>query len=82
MSSKINLQTCEYACKSSIFQDNQLIYHKHIQIFLIMWRGYRYSTAIVAGTHCAFLTMRGYNEYEIYTVLPGMCYNYCSRIVY
>ena len=27
----------------------------------IMWRGYRYSTAIVAGTHCAFLTMRGYN---------------------
>lgn len=26
MSSKINLQTCEYACKSSIFQDNQLIY--------------------------------------------------------
>ena len=29
--------------------------------FLIMWRGYRYSTAIVAGTHCAFLTMRGYN---------------------
>ena len=28
MSSKINLQTCEYACKSSIFQDNQLIYNK------------------------------------------------------
>ena len=28
MSSKINLQTCEYACKSSIFQDNQLISHK------------------------------------------------------
>lgn len=28
MSSKINLQTCEYACKSSIFQDNQLIFHK------------------------------------------------------
>ena len=26
MSSKINLQTCEYACKSSVFQDNQLIY--------------------------------------------------------
>lgn len=26
MSSKINLQTCEYARKSSIFQDNQLIY--------------------------------------------------------
>ena len=31
------------------------------RFFLIMWRGYRYSTAIVAGTHCAFLTMRGYN---------------------
>ena len=31
MSSKINLQTCEYACKSSIFQDNQLIYLKHIR---------------------------------------------------
>ena len=28
MSSKINLQTCEYARKSSIFQDNQLICHK------------------------------------------------------
>ena len=26
MSSKINLQPCEYARKSSIFQDNQLIY--------------------------------------------------------
>ena len=30
MSSKINLQTCEYARKSSIFQDNQLIYYKKI----------------------------------------------------
>ena len=28
MSSKINLQTCEYARKSSIFQDNQLIFTK------------------------------------------------------
>ncbi len=28
MSSKINLQTCEYARKSSIFQDNQLILDK------------------------------------------------------
>lgn len=28
MSSKINLQPCEYARKSSIFQDNQLIFHK------------------------------------------------------
>jgi len=28
MSSKINLQTCEYACKSSVFQDNQLIWSK------------------------------------------------------
>ena len=34
MSSKINLQTCEYACKSSIFQDNQLIlfYILHIRV--------------------------------------------------
>ena len=32
MSSKINLQTCEYACKSSIFQDNQLIYIKIIVV--------------------------------------------------
>lgn len=31
MSSKINLQTCEYACKSSIFQDNQLILLKNVQ---------------------------------------------------
>lgn len=30
MSSKINLQTCEYARKSSIFQDNQLISAKYI----------------------------------------------------
>lgn len=30
MSSKINLQTCEYACKSSIFQDNQLILEKFL----------------------------------------------------
>ena len=29
MSSKINLQTCEYARKSSIFQDNQLIWGKY-----------------------------------------------------
>ena len=28
MSSKINLQPCEYARKSSIFQDNQLISYK------------------------------------------------------
>jgi len=32
MSSKINLQTCEYACKSSIFQDNQLIFYKKQKI--------------------------------------------------
>ena len=30
MSSKINLQTCEYACKSSVFQDNQLILCKNL----------------------------------------------------
>ena len=30
MSSKSNLQPCEYACKSSIFQDNQLISSKKI----------------------------------------------------
>ena len=29
MSSKINLQPCEYARKSSIFQDNQLISIKY-----------------------------------------------------
>lgn len=34
MSSKINLQTCEYACKSSIFQDNQLIYRKYYKKIL------------------------------------------------
>ena len=41
MSSKINLQTCEYACKSSIFQDNQLIYmkiHNYIQKDLYLMR--------------------------------------------
>lgn len=30
MSSKINLQPCEYARKSSIFQDNQLILNKSV----------------------------------------------------
>ena len=34
MSSKINLQTCEYARKSSIFQDNQLIYPKQFHFLL------------------------------------------------
>ena len=33
MSSKINLQTCEYARKSSIFQDNQLILKKNNKIY-------------------------------------------------
>lgn len=32
MSSKINLQTCEYARKSSIFQDNQLILLKLLNV--------------------------------------------------
>lgn len=34
MSSKINLQTCEYARKSSIFQDNQLIYKKNAKVLM------------------------------------------------
>ena len=34
MSSKINLQTCEYARKSSIFQDNQLIFCKVVLKFV------------------------------------------------
>lgn len=33
MSSKINLQPCEYARKSSIFQDNQLILFKNTLSF-------------------------------------------------
>lgn len=33
MSSKINLQTCEYARKSSIFQDNQLILRKNVYYY-------------------------------------------------
>lgn len=37
MSSKINLQTCEYARKSSIFQDNQLIYMK---LTIYIMKGY------------------------------------------
>lgn len=39
MSSKINLQTCEYACKSSIFQDNQLIYAE-IEMKKTEWKKY------------------------------------------
>lgn len=35
MSSKINLQTCEYARKSSIFQDNQLILVKLHYVFVV-----------------------------------------------
>ena len=42
MSSKINLQTCEYACKSSIFQDNQLIFYKQI----ILQRGLPFDVKI------------------------------------
>lgn len=38
MSSKINLQTCEYARKSSIFQDNQLIFLKSEYIFAFPFR--------------------------------------------
>lgn len=34
MSSKINLQTCEYARKSSIFQDNQLILLDNVLILV------------------------------------------------
>lgn len=34
MSSKINLQPCEYARKSSIFQDNQLIFSKTIETYM------------------------------------------------
>lgn len=39
MSSKINLQTCEYACKSSIFQDNQLIYQKSGKKAVLKFKG-------------------------------------------
>jgi len=46
MSSKINLQTCEYACKSSIFQDNQLIlfetYRKFLYPSVIFQRIFRF----------------------------------------
>lgn len=35
MSSKINLQTCEYARKSSIFQDNQLISHNKQELEVV-----------------------------------------------
>jgi len=35
MSSKINLQTCEYARKSSIFQDNQLICTKNVKFSVL-----------------------------------------------
>lgn len=43
MSSKINLQTCEYARKSSIFQDNQLIYDKFYAITADFWRIFKFS---------------------------------------
>ena len=36
MSSKINLQTCEYARKSSIFQDNQLIFYKSMLVYTVL----------------------------------------------
>lgn len=38
MSSKINLQTCEYACKSSIFQDNQLISCKYKNKYHVVYQ--------------------------------------------
>ena len=43
MSSKINLQTCEYACKSSIFQDNQLILRKKYELMPLFSGPYLYT---------------------------------------
>lgn len=50
MSSKINLQTCEYACKSSIFQDNQLISTKSYKFFEIIFYYFLFQTASDAQT--------------------------------
>lgn len=49
MSSKINLQTCEYARKSSIFQDNQLIYLKKMPTTL---EPSQYSTLVALDPRC------------------------------
>lgn len=47
MSSKINLQTCEYARKSSIFQDNQLIFIKSGNIWMCI--GYHFTWNVFQG---------------------------------
>lgn len=54
MSSKINLQTCEYACKSSIFQDNQLISFKSFMSAYeqTYYRKYNYVTQHEAFLSC------------------------------
>lgn len=49
MSSKINLQTCEYARKSSIFQDNQLINRNKKDVFTrVMAEGYPVGWAVLS----------------------------------
>ena len=58
MSSKINLQTCEYARKSSIFQDNQLIWTGNLLnvILYIPLGGTIYNMAVsIKGTAFAAL---------------------------
>lgn len=47
MSSKINLQTCEYARKSSIFQDNQLILLKNDSKLLPLGNTYHKKIAVI-----------------------------------
>ena len=49
MSSKINLQTCEYARKSSIFQDNQLISTKHDDSNSGAWEMVVHELAVMCG---------------------------------
>ena len=80
MSSKINLQTCEYARKSSIFQDNQLIWHKYAKEI----NAYRTERLLGAGAlrdydfRCLpdeiLKSLDGYPSFKRYCYTNGMLY--------
>ena len=63
MSSKINLQTCEYACKSSIFQDNQLIYTKKVEssivehLFVLLQTGHKIHSFFISIIVISYQTL-------------------------
>lgn len=65
MSSKINLQTCEYARKSSIFQDNQLISDKSDEVYHAIREMTNHDATLFKGIGC----YEGKEKTLIYSVI-------------